>query len=221
MRRVSFLMNKKCTLWSPFFLFLVSAVSTTASAKMPLECGTLANHYGPYNYANLEHRRTKLPVVEHAHFTNKVEQLISGESGTIEGDLDYTLRTFPNHHRALAAFSNQERAQKRVNPEYKTGYFTVNCYFLRAIANAPDDPVVYLLYGIYNDRLKLFDKAEENYLKSIELNSKSSSAHYNLGLLYYRMARYDQSLKHAKIAYSRRFPLPGLMNKLKKSGHWN
>lgn len=215
-------MNNKYVLLPGLFLFWLSAVvSTNASAKLPLECGALANHYGPYDYANPEHKRRKLPVVEHAHFTRKVEQLISGESGTIEGDLDYTLRTFPNHHRALASFSNLEREQKRINPEYKTGYYTVNCYFLRAIANAPEDPIVYLLYGIYNDRLRLRDKAESNYLKSIELDGKSSGTHYNLGLLYYRMDRYDESLKHAKIAYSRRFPLPGLMNKLKKSGHWN
>ncbi|MBV1914286.1 MAG: hypothetical protein KUG72_02815 [Pseudomonadales bacterium] len=196
-------------------------VARIALAQLPAECGSLANHYGPFNYANPQHKLQKLAVVENAHFTRNVEQLISGKSGTIEGDLDYTLRAFPNHHRALAAFSNLDRLRKRSNPEYKTGYFTVECYFLRAVAYAPQDPVVYLLYGIYHDRMKQSEKAERNYRKSIDLDGESSAAHYNLGLLYYRLARYDESLKHAKIAYSYGYPLPGLMKKLKKSGHWN
>ncbi|MBL4584174.1 MAG: hypothetical protein JKX83_06115 [Pseudomonadales bacterium] len=201
-------------------LLVLCSISTSVTAKLPAECGTLANHYGPYNYANPDHRLKKLSVVEKAHFTRNVEQLVRGESGTIEGDLDYTLRAFPNHHRALAAISNLGRDNKRTNSDYKTGYFSVECYFARAIAHIPSDPVVYLLYGIYNDRLGLSDKAAKNYLKSIDLSDRSAGAHYNVALLYFKLGQFEESLTHAKKAYQQGHPLPGLKRKLKKSGHW-
>jgi len=205
-----------------FFIYALSLfLARVAFAQLPLECGALANNYGPFDYTNPQHKLHKLGIVEKAHFTRNIEQLIGGKSSTLEGDLDYTLRAFPNHHRALASFSNLNRIRQRSNPDYRTGYFTLECYFLRAIANAPEDPVVYLLYGIFHDRLKQSGKAESNYLKSIDLDPESAGAHYNLGLLYFRLAKYEESLEHAKVAYDRKYPLPGLMKKLKKSGHWN
>lgn len=59
-------------------------------------------HYGPFDYNNGEHRRGNLPVVERFHFTSKVQSLRGGNtSSTAGGDLSYTLKSFPNHHRAL------------------------------------------------------------------------------------------------------------------------
>jgi len=219
--RRELLMLRKCNLLLISLFFIGVFFPTTLMANLPVECGSLANNYGPFDYANPKHRAENLRVVEVAHFTVNVERLVSGSSGTLEGDLDYTLRAFPNHHRALVSFSNLERIKKRTNPHYKPRYYSVDCYFLRAIANAPEDSVVYLLYGIYNARLNLSKKSEKNYLKSIAINNNSPTAHYNLGLLYYKLDRYDESLVHAKIAYEHNYPLPALRRKLEKSGHWN
>ena len=64
-------------------------------------CGALQNAFGPFDYRT--ERGYNLDVVESYHFTPPVEALIRGSSGTIGGDLDYTLRAFPNHDRALNA----------------------------------------------------------------------------------------------------------------------
>lgn len=71
-------------------------------------CGSLENAYGPFDYTNPDDFKNKLPLVEIAHFTPKVEGLMGGKSGYLWGDLDYTLRAFPNHHRALYAFVRYE-----------------------------------------------------------------------------------------------------------------
>jgi hypothetical protein len=67
------------------------------------ECGELGNAYGPFDYRT---SRDKLAIVEIAHFTPDVEALRSGNTGQLGGDLDYTLRTSPNHARALIAMAN-------------------------------------------------------------------------------------------------------------------
>ena len=75
-----------------------------ASAVGEAACGPLeTGGYGPYDYTNPIHFREKLPIVEGAHFDAGVESLrghLKKNAGTLDGDLDYTLRAFPNHHRA-------------------------------------------------------------------------------------------------------------------------
>src|SRR4051812_47506028 len=76
-------------------LLLTLFVSCTAFAQ---GCGSLANPYGPFDYRT---SKDKLDIVEGAHFTPDVETLRSGSTGSLGADIDYTLRTSPNHHRAL------------------------------------------------------------------------------------------------------------------------
>ena len=59
----------------------------------------LHNAFGPFDYRTAT--KDKLKLVESYHFTPKVESLIGGQSGTLGADIDYTLRAFPNHPRAL------------------------------------------------------------------------------------------------------------------------
>ena len=66
-------------------------------------CGPLRGQgqYGPYDYHT---HKDKLQVVERYHFTAVVEALTRGSQNTLAGgDIDYTLRAFPNRHRALLA----------------------------------------------------------------------------------------------------------------------
>lgn len=65
-------------------------------------CQGKGQGYGPFDYTSPTDRK-HLGIVEHYHFTSDVEHLRKGASGSIALDLDYTLRAFPNHHRALNA----------------------------------------------------------------------------------------------------------------------
>ncbi|MEL7448527.1 MAG: hypothetical protein AAFN78_04915, partial [Pseudomonadota bacterium] len=83
--------------------------SAQAGAARPKEdCGPLQNAYGPFDYTNPDHVAKKLDRVERAHFDKGVENLKghltnAGGKAQLKGDIAYTLRAFPNHHRALYA----------------------------------------------------------------------------------------------------------------------
>ena len=48
----------------------------------------------------------------------------------------------------------------------------------------------------------------------------NANVHYNLGLAYVDLKRYDKALDSAHAAYRLGFPFPGLKNKLQRVGAW-
>src|SRR5262245_13991012 len=105
-------------------------------------CGSLKNPYGPFDYRT---QKGSLAIVEEYHFQPQVEYLKAGISDTVGGELDYTLRASPNHHRALHAMVRLSRKERREQPQGSR--YTVQCWFMRAVEFAPDDPNVRVLYG--------------------------------------------------------------------------
>jgi Flp pilus assembly protein TadD len=97
---------------------------------------------------------------------------------------------------------------------------TAECYFERAMEFAPKDGVVHMLYGIYLARKGDLDAALDRYLEALQMTPDSTELHYNLGLLYADMKRYDDALDEAHVAYGAGFPLLGLRNKLLRAGAW-
>lgn len=176
--------------------------------------------YGPYDYTNPASVQNNLPVVEQYHFTPQVERLISGKSGFILSDLDYTIRAFPNHHRALfaviRAYSEPGRLKQRNMGEPKT---PPECYLQRAAKFSPKDGKVELLYGLYLHKLGKLDEAEDHYRRAVKLMPRSAEAHYNLGLLLTDQERYADAVPVAKKAYQYGYPLAGLRRRLAAAGH--
>jgi tetratricopeptide (TPR) repeat protein len=184
------------------------------------QCGTLENAYGPFDYTNPVDFAERLPVVEQFHFNSNVESLISGQTSNLLGaDLDYTLRAFPNHHRALYAMVRYTLKHRgdRVPPGAQ---YSGECYLLRAVQFKPDDASVRGIYGVYLSKIGRSDEALEQYEMAAEFAPENAEAHYNLGLLYRKLRRLDEALKHAKIAYRLGYPLQGLKNQLKRDGVW-
>jgi len=205
-------------------------IVTTLSQPLVAQdsCGSLHDTtFGPFDYT--DKRNTVAPVgvesplhlVERAHFTAQVENLVRGESSVNPlDDLDYTLNVFPNHHRALNAMARYY-LKHRVHPEQKLGRYTAECWFSRAIQFTPNDAVVREVYGLYLAQLGQREKAIEQYKLAIELIPDFAEAHYNLGLLYVDMRRYEDANRHAVTAYKLGFPLSGLRTKLQQAGKWN
>lgn len=188
------------------------------------DCGSLANAFGPFDYTDASNRtqqpggaESPLSLVERAHFTSEVERLISGVSSVSPiDDLVYTLRAFPNHHRALHALATyQVRHQPR-----KLGPYSIDCWFDRAIRFRPNDPTVRVVYGIYLARVDRNQDALTEYKTALENNPNLPEAHYNLGLLYTDLKEYDLALEHALEAYEAGYPLPGLRRRLVRAGAW-
>ena len=180
----------------------------------------ITDGYGPYDYTNPQHRSQNLPVVEANHFTPEVEQLIHGKSsGTVFGDLDYTLRSFPNHHRALFAI-----IRIATEPGNKgrgaVGTLTTppECYLQRAVRFKPDDGKVYLLFGLYLHKLGKLPEAEAYYRNAVKLMPNSAEAHYNLGLVLTDQQKFAEAVPVARKAYQLGYPLAGLRKRLAAAG---
>ncbi len=61
----------------------------------------------------------------------------------------------------------------------------------------------------------------EQYQEAFRLQPEDATTNYNLGLMYLKEKDYEQAIVHAKTAYELGFPLPGLRNKLMKTGKWD
>lgn len=199
-------------------IIMMSASVSLHAAPTTTYCGDLKSSFGPFDYTNSENR-SNLEVVENFHFTKNVEQLTKGNTGTVGGDLAYTLATFPNHHRALMAFSKLVLRDKKLRPE--GARYSIECYFDRAMRFKPDDGIVRMIYGIYLLKSGDLGKAIDQLNEANRLQPENANINYNLGLLYMKKKDYQQAKIHAKKAYALGFPLQGLKNMLSEAGHWN
>lgn len=209
------------------FFILILIIQTANAAQNPpfigddlsgKPCVGSSGVYGPFDYTT-KHKHTKeLFLVESAHFTTEVESLVRGNTTTLPyGDIAYTLRAWPNHHRALNAIS---RYNLRLKRQKKTIKIPAECWFKRAISFSPSDATIYMLFGIYLHNSAKHKMAENNYNISLQLNPDNIQTHYNLGLLLVDRKRYVEAKKHAQFVYGNNYPLPGLKNKLADAGYW-
>ena len=205
-----------------FFVF-VCFLSTSFAANANrdnVSCGIvpgqpLTNAYGPWDFTNPSHS-SKIPIVLKVHFTAEVERLISGATGSLMHDLDYTLRAVPNYHRALHAVAKFYRSTPNSH-DFIGKYWTTDCYFKRAIYFQPKDATSRMLFASHLHLSEKHESAEKEYQAALQIQPYNVEIHYNLGLLYVDMDRIADAEKHAKIAYDNGFPLDGLKNKIQRA----
>lgn len=201
---------------------LILALGAALCGAVPCHAGSdcpplAANTATGGDYTNPADR-DKLKVVEQFHFTPTVERLERGQSGSIGGDLSYTLEHFANHHRALAALARLAVHEKSARP--RGARLAVDCYFGRAIAYRPDDSRVRAIFGGYLLALGQEDAALAQLEEAARLAPRDATNQYNLGLLYVRRKEYPKAREAARQAYDLGFPLPGLRSKLAAAGQW-
>jgi tetratricopeptide (TPR) repeat protein len=186
-----------------------------SAADEDFSCGSLANGYGPFDYRS---DKDKLGIVEGAHFTSEVENLITGKGGYLGGDLDYTLRAFPNHHRALMAVMRYGERSKSERPPHVR--YSIGCYFNRALRFRSDDDMVRIIYATYLSKKGQNIAALEQLNRIKDSDGQSANLDYNIGLVFLDLKEFDKALAHAHKAYQAGFPLPGLRNRLVRLGKW-
>jgi hypothetical protein len=199
-------------------LFVMSVVGFVphSVAADEANCGSLANGFGPFDYRDPEASGQPLATVNAYHFSNDVENLSAGMTGSIAADLDYVLRAFPNHHRALYS-AVRYAALKRTPPLPRS----IECYFDRARRMAPSDAVVYVIEAIHFSKAKRSNDSIAAYRKAIALDETLLDAHYNLGLELAAVGKLSEANRHAQIAYRGKYPLQGLRNRLQRLGAWD
>lgn len=144
--------------------------------------------------------------------------LQAGKSGAIGGDLDYTLRASPNHHRALMSIVKLGQRERTDKP--RGSRYTIACWLDRAERFQPEDAMVKVIHGLYLVQTGKPAAAVPKFEQARDLDSKNANVHYNLGLAYFDLKKFDQALESAHVAYAQGFPLPGLRDKLRRAGKW-
>ena len=182
-------------------------------------CRTEGQGYGPFDYTDPANQGRTLTIVTDHHFTPAMEALQHGNTGvTIAGDLAYTIRAIPNHHRALYTAirywflgdsTGAYKLEKLQAPE---------CLLQRARQFAPRDYKLLLLEGIYLHKRGFLQKAKERYAQAEENLEYKGELYYNFGLLYFDLEDYAQARRYADLAREQAYPLLGLDRKLKKVG---
>lgn len=213
---------------------ILSNVLTPLTALAQVDasfCGSLENAFGPYDYRpdhhvqamgdQMPHSQKRL-LVEGPHFSPRVENLIgaqsSGQVGPPGADLDYTLRAFPNNHRALIAVM---RYGEKTNSQQPAGLrYVVECYFERAIRFRPDDTIARVLYSTYLTKNKRVPEAVIQLEQATKLTADNAFTHYNIGLTYFDMKMYDKALTQAHRAIALGFERTELRDQLEKAGQW-
>jgi tetratricopeptide (TPR) repeat protein len=200
---------------------LIAAFSSGAHAQATASaCGPLSSpaQYGPYDYRN---QQDKLPIVEIAHFTPIVESLVRGQNSGVHagGDIDYTLRAFPNHHRALDAMVRYGEKMRSDKPPGTT--YTVECYFERALRFRPDDTIARLLYASFLAKRGRTGEAVSQLEVATSTAGTNAFSHYNIGLVYFDLKQFDKALVQAHKAMELGFPQTLLAEQLKQAGKWS
>lgn len=158
-------------------------------------------------------------AIERVHFPPQVEALIRGATTSLIGaDIDYMLGKVPNHHRALLSLMHLGERLKTDRIPGTRG--RVECYFQRALQFRSDDTSVRLIYATYLSS----SARDQEAIHQLELATAEAAdnpfTHYNIGMVYFDMKRFDRALVQAHIAYALGLGWPNLRDQLKAVGKW-
>lgn len=206
----------KIVLAASFALYLLQVAPPVLSQTASLACGSLANHYGPFDYRT-DHQDLK--IVESGHFPPYVEALARRKTGPLGGDISYVLHASPNHHRALVSMMRLAERDKNDRPVGAT--YTIDCYFERAIRFRPDDTVARLLFANHLVRRSRSEEARTQLKIATEQATDSALTHYNIGLIYFDMKDYASARSQAHTAFKLGYAGTGLRTQLQTIGEWS
>lgn len=185
-------------------------------------CRGGGENFGPYDYLERHTLTGELGIVEEYHFGPQVEQLISGMRTGPKGvpaELNYTLRAWPNHHRALNSIIQYQLL--KAGKQRDSRFPPAECYLERAIKFSPKDGITRMLYANLLQRAGHKKLALEQYEKALTLQPNGNQIKYNLALLLVSLKKYERAKSYATELYTKGFPLPGLKDKLSKAGYWS
>jgi tetratricopeptide (TPR) repeat protein len=153
-----------------------------------------------------------LKSVEHWHLGKGIEKMNAGRYAHALDEFEFILRKFPNHPRALALAADVSLKAGRAGQGEE--------FLRRAVEVNPTAARTQVIYGVFLQKSGRLEEAVRHYRTATELEPDSAEAHYNLGLAYVALKRFDAALESAYKAYALGHPLPGLRNKLEQAGAW-
>jgi len=187
-----------------------------ANAQAAMNCGPFENNYGPFDYRTATAGQHS--IVENRHFDMRIENLLPGSTNPWADDISYTLRVFPNHHRALVTMQRLAEREKTDKPAHSQ--YSIACYFDRAIRYRPDDVIVRMLFAQYLIKRSKNDEALRQLELAASMAKDNPFTHYNVGLLFLDMKSYDRALAQAHLAIQLGFTPTELKDGLVAAGKW-
>jgi tetratricopeptide (TPR) repeat protein len=201
-------MTNKDRISTTFFLCfsVILAINSHTSVATDLSCpnpsgqtnGGPSSQFGPYDYRDSANRAGPLHLVEMWHFNTDVATLTQGLSSSVAGDLSYTLRAFPNHHRALQSLADMGLRDKKLHISGLA--FTIPCFFIRAKSFAPTDGMVNAVYSYYLANMNQNDLALTEAEQAIKNASNNARVYYEVGLTYYYLGDYNKAHEYSNLA---------------------
>jgi tetratricopeptide (TPR) repeat protein len=164
--------------------------------------------------------RAHVEPAVHALSQGKIRYASAHKTGDVFDDLDYALRWFPNHPKALYHMASFFEKYKDSGSAIIPPQASADEYFAKALNFRPRDGNAHALYAVHLHKMGNLDAAQSEYQQAIKLLPNSSELQYNLGLLYADKKDYKNALIYAKKAYAMGYPLPGLRDRLKRAGVW-
>lgn len=197
-----------------------TAPAAAAEEVPPLSdeaCGPLyvPTHVGPWDYRNDRHM---LSIVEFGHYQPKVEALIAPMFQYFGADLAYTLKAFPNHHRALVTMVRLGQREKSLQP--KAMQYSIECFFYRGIKFRPDDLIVRMIYAGWLHQQSRQKDAVVQLDYVVENAADDPFTHYNAGMVFADMQMWDRALQQAHKAQALGFERQELKSRLVSANKW-
>jgi tetratricopeptide (TPR) repeat protein len=207
----------RLSVWMLAQALLASAALAASPARAAADCGP-AEFQDERLDVNSPSDQLRISQVEFNHLNANVENLVSGMTGSVGGDLDFVVRYSPNHHRALAALVRLALRDK--SPQPYGVRLPVECYLLRALEFTPSDPEVLKIYGTYLSRLGRNAEALARFEQAEKHAPDDPLIAYNIGLVLVETRDFERARTYAKKAYAAGVEFPGLRDKLTRQGQW-
>ena len=188
-----------------------------SAADSERRCGPVPTpgHYGPYDYRT---QRGSLAIVEKHHFTPIVEAGAGSVTGDMMLDIGYTLKSSPNHHRALLTLVNLGAKTKSLQPGALE--YSIECWFDRALRYRPDDNIVRMIFAQYLVQIGRAPDAKQQLTFATSAAGDNPLTHHNIGLVYFEMGDFDMALVQAHEARKLGFERSRLESLLVQKGKW-
>jgi tetratricopeptide (TPR) repeat protein len=224
---------------------LATAVPSLAEEALGRPYGEIQDpdQYGPFDFYNPPEQYA-LGRVERAHLSWViVKNKMDNDMCEYWHNVDYTLRAFPNHAKALVIMAEyledhgpcprKPRGHMSVSEladsieMNKWGERNMDHYFHTALRFMTEDTRVIprhaetnVLYADWLRKKKRFEEAKKQYDAAHALNPGFANTYYGLGMLYLDQNNTVKALENAKKAYSLGKPPGELRDRLIASGSW-
>lgn len=145
-------------------------------------------------------------AVEEYHYKPAVNWLMSGSPAQARDDIEFILRHFPNHPKALAlAFEYGKRIKQ---PDYALPLYQ------KAVQMNPKIAGIWSDFGTLQHELKNYTEAVACFEKAVAINAKTGIYRYNLGLSLFEIKEYEKAQVEATAARDMGVPFTALQDKL-------